>query len=228
MRRGLIILLIGIGLVLSPITAFSFAGLFESTAGLPAGSAAGVAPGQGSFLVAKRSLQDPGFAESVVYLVGHGEDGSIGLIVNRRSQLDLADTVPDLAGAPASEYRLYYGGPVDLSLVLMLVRGETVSEGLIPVADGVYISSERPVIEAALAGPGDAQELRFYLGYSGWAAGQLEFEITRDSWHVVPGDADAIFSADTGLLWDRLIDRLEPAGIQVDADPAGEDLALGE
>ena len=173
-------------------------------------------PGRGTFLVAKRSLEDPSFGQSVVYLVVHGDGGSIGLIVNRRSNLALADTVPDFAPALSTYYRLYFGGPVELSMVLMLARGEPSTEGLLPVADGISISSERPVMEAALGERDSPQELRFYLGYAGWADGQLAAEMTRGSWHVVPADPDAIFAADTVSLWERLIERLEPEGIQVE------------
>ena len=69
--------------------------------------------------------------------------------------------------------------------------------------------------------------MRFYLGYSGWAAGQLDFELERDSWHVVAADTDSIFSAKTDSLWDLLIDRLEPDGIQVDNRPSLPMLAYG-
>ena len=62
-------------------------------------------------------------------------------------------------------------------------------------------------------------ELRFYIGHSGWAAGQLDFELVRGDWHVVAADTDAIFSGETDLLWNRLIERLEPTGIQVDNRP---------
>ena len=226
MQRLIPSLLFAIAILSAPV-ADTFA---ADPAGLlpAAGSGANPAPGQGSFLVAKRSLQDPGFAETVVYLVAHGEEGSVGLIVNRPSRLDLAETVPDLAQAQIPDYRLYYGGPVELSMVLMLARGETVSEGLIHVSDDVYISSERPVMEDALAAAATAQELRFYLGYSGWSSGQLDFEIARDSWHIVPGDPDVIFAADSASLWQGFIDRLEPAGIQVDARPGAAILAMGD
>jgi putative transcriptional regulator len=87
------------------------------------------------------------------------------------------------------------------------------------VADDVYISSDRGVLEEVLAAKKPASELRFYIGYSGWAGGQLDFELERGSWHVVAADPNAVFSGDTGSLWDRLIERLEPTGIQVESRP---------
>jgi putative AlgH/UPF0301 family transcriptional regulator len=69
--------------------------------------------------------------------------------------------------------------------------------------------------------------VRFYIGHSGWAAGQLDFELERGSWHVVAADTDAIFSGKTASLWDRLIERLEPRGIQVDNRSSLPILAFG-
>ena len=187
-----------------------------------------MAPAQGTFLVATRSLEDPSFGESVVYLVTHGEDGTVSLIVNRRSQLELAETVPDLAGAESTDHRLYYGGPVELSMVMMLTRGELVSEGLFHVSDDVFISSERPVMEATLAAEATSQEMRFYIGYSGWASGQLDSEIARGSWHVVAGDPEVVFAVDSGSVWEWFIEQLEPVGIQVKAPAGAMNLALGD
>ena len=177
-------------------------------------------PGPGMFLVARRSLYDSNFGQSVVYLVEHDEDGTLGLIVNRSSDVSLSEAVPDIEDEQAAVHALYYGGPVGLPMILMLARNESTREGMAHVVDDVYISSDRRVLDEVLAAKKPGSELRFYIGYSGWAAGQLDFELARDDWHVVPADTDAIFSGDTELLWNRLIERLEPTGIQVDSRPS--------
>ena len=177
-------------------------------------------PGPGMFLVAKRALDDSHFGQSVVYLVEHDEDGTLGLIVNRSSDVSLSEAVPDIEDEQAKAHALYYGGPVGLPMILMLVRSESASVGMAHVVDDVYISSDRRVLDEVLAAKKPDSELRFYIGYSGWAAGQLDFELARDDWHVVIADTDAIFSGETGLLWNRLIERLEPTGIQVDSRPS--------
>jgi len=173
-------------------------------------------PDRGMFLVAKRALDDPHFGQSVVYLVEHGEDGTLGLIVNRSSDVSLSEAVPELEDKQATAHALHYGGPVGLPMILMLVRSELATEGMEHVANGVYISSDRRVLDEVLAAKKSANEVRFYIGHSGWAAGQLDLELERDSWHVVAADSDVIFSDKTALLWNRLIERLEPRGIQVD------------
>jgi len=172
-------------------------------------------PDRGMFLVAKRALDDPHFGQSVIYLVEHGEDGTLGLIVNRSSDVSLSEAVPDIEDKQATTHALHYGGPVGLPMILMLVRSELATEGMEHVANGVYISSDRGVLNEVLAAKKPASEVRFYIGHSGWAAGQLDFELERGSWHVVAAGTDAIFSDKTASLWDRLIERLEPRGIQV-------------
>ena len=184
-------------------------------------------PGPGMFLVAKRALDGPHFGQSVVYLVEHGEDGTLGLIVNRSSEISLSEALPDIEDKQATAHALFYGGPVGLPMILMLVRNESATEGMAYVADNVYISADRRVLDEVLAAKKPGSEVRFYIGHSGWAAGQLDFELARGSWHVVAADTDAIFSGETGSLWHRLIERLEPRGIQVDNGPSLPILAFG-
>ena len=177
-------------------------------------------PGPGMFLVAKRALGGSHFGQSVVYLVEHGEGGTVGLIVNRPSDVSLSEALPDIEDKLAAAHALYYGGPVGLPGMLMLVRSESGKEGMTHVIDDVYISSDRRVLDEALAAEKPDNELRFYLGHSGWAPGQLDFELLRGSWHVVAADTDAVFSGEPGSLWNKLIEQLEPMGIQVDNRPS--------
>ena len=184
-------------------------------------------PGPGMFLVASRTLYDPHFGESVVYLIEHGEDGTLGLIVNRSSDISLSEAIPDLEDKQATAHRLYYGGPVGLSMLFMLLRSETPTEGMAHVADDVYISTDRQVLDEALATGKPGSELHFYIGHSGWGSGQLDFELAQGSWHVVKADTDAIFSDETNSLWNRLIEQLEPMGIEVNNRPSLPTLVLG-
>lgn len=177
-------------------------------------------PGPGMFLVAKRTLHDSHFGQSVVYLIEHGQHGTLGLIVNRSSDIRLSEAIPDIEDKQATAHTIYYGGPVGIPMILMLVRSKIATQGMTHVVDDVYISSDRRVLDRVLAAKKIDSELRFYIGHSGWAAGQLDFELLRDDWYVVEADTDAIFSDDTDSLWSRLIERLEPTGIRVDNQPS--------
>lgn len=178
------------------------------------------------FLVARRSLDDPHFGRSVVYLVSHDEDGTLGLIVNRPGNFSLSEALPEIEDPQATEHALYYGGPVALSVILMLLRGESALEGMTQVVDDIYIGSERRLLDEIIAAKKPASEVRFYIGHAGWAAGQLDFELERGGWHVVKADTEAIFSSDARSLWERLIEQLEPEGIQANSRPSPADLKL--
>ena len=96
----------------------------------------------------------------------------------------------------------------------MLLRGEPEKEGIAHVAGEISFSSSRQVLDRMLVSGKPSNEVHFHIGHSGWAPGQLRFEIVHGSWHVVDANADAIFSGDVDLLWARLIEELEPLGIQ--------------
>ena len=172
-------------------------------------------PAPGTFLVARRALDGTYFGQTVIYLVEHDAQGSLGLIVNRSSEIRLNDALADIDAEQAAAHRLYYGGPVEPAKILMLLRGQSADKGMALVAGSVYFSTDREVLDAALAAGNTASELRLYLGYSGWAAGQLYYELKRGSWFVVSASADAVFGDDSDSLWQRLIERLEPEGIEV-------------
>lgn len=177
-----------------------------------------VGPAPGMFLVARRTLQDSHFRQSVVYLLEHDKHGTAGLIVNRPSHIRLSEAVAEIDEAAASRHALYYGGPVGVSQITMLLRNEAAAPLLTPVDGDVFVSANRQVLERLLAAGKPQNELHFYLGHAGWAPGQLDFELVHKHWHLVTGDADAIFASDIDSLWKRLIQRLEPLGIQVKAD----------
>jgi putative transcriptional regulator len=212
-------ILIAVGLALAVLQAgATFAGVSPFVAAsiapdLPRAAAGKPAPGM--FLVSKRALGGTYFGETVIYLVEHDEQGTLGLIVNRSSNIRLADALPDIEQPLAARHRLYSGGPVEPAMIMMLLRGESAAQGMAHVAGRVYVSADRRVLDAALEAGRQASEFRLYIGYSGWSAGQLDAELERGSWHVVTADPDAVFSEESDSLWEWLIERLEPEGIEV-------------
>jgi putative AlgH/UPF0301 family transcriptional regulator len=87
------------------------------------------------------------------------------------------------------------------------------------IAGDIYFSDSRQTLEDMLASKMPASELHFYLGYASWTTGQLAVELARGSWHLVKADADAVFGAANEDLWERMINKLEPNGIEVQLDP---------
>ena len=173
-------------------------------------------PAPGLFLVSSRNLTDPHFSRTVVYLVAHGENGSLGLIINRPSEIRLTEAVSDIEGEAGDAHALYYGGPVKYSMLTMLVRSETENPLVLHVADDVFFSHDRRVLDRLLAERKPPGSLRFYMGHAGWVAGQLQQEIDHGDWYVVEGDPAAIFSTRPTSIWNRLIEKLDPGGLYVE------------
>ena len=165
-------------------------------------------PAKGRFLVAVRGLPDPNFAQTVILLTKYSEEGAMGLIVNRATDIGLAGLLT-LEGVEKRAETIYVGGPVEKSGVLLLARSETPLEKSEQIVGDVYLSANRDLLEEYIAGPHGDESFRLYAGYSGWAAGQLDFEMARGSWHVFPADADTVFSTRPSKLWQQWIDRTE-------------------
>lgn len=171
-------------------------------------------PAAGAFLIARRELASPAFFQSVVLLLRHDASGSFGVIVNRRTRFRLHDLLPELESAAAAR-PVFIGGPVAPQALVMLMRREKPAAGIERVTDEISFSAERKVLEALIARHKPVADLRFYIGYAGWGAGQLDAELTRGSWYVVKAAVDAVFSDDEENLWERLIDKLDPPGIRI-------------
>ena len=165
--------------------------------------------GAGKILVASRDLPDPNFAKSVVLLVQYDEGGVVGLIVNRRSKVPVSRVLDDVAGAKDRPDPIYAGGPVGKTGILALLRSHDKPEDSKRVFGDVYLISSKELLEKTLASPAASGVFHVYLGYAGWATGQLEHEVDLGAWYIFHGDAAAVFDSDPDTLWSRLIRETE-------------------
>jgi putative transcriptional regulator len=157
------------------------------------------------------------FTESVIVLVDHGAHGDLGLIVNRPLASSLAELLPDIEGAQGHHEPAFFGGPVAPGQMLLLVRAARPPAGSAPVLDGVSVSGSRDTLRALLEHPASGDELRAYVGYAGWAPGQLAEEIARGDWLVAPGDAASVFTDEPATLWQTLLKKHQ--AIEVERSP---------
>jgi putative transcriptional regulator len=160
-------------------------------------------PGPGMLLVADRELADPNFARTVVLLIDYNEHGALGLIINRRTEFELGEILPESEGIDGDASLVFEGGPVERGGLLLLVRADVAPERTEHVFDDVYFGRDRGLLEWLLQGE-HRPRFRAYVGYAGWAAGQLDGEIERGGWHLVPAQADSVFSPRPGGLWQLL------------------------
>jgi putative transcriptional regulator len=184
-----------------------------SVAGLCGALAAGAQPapdlGIGKVLVAKRDAADSAFAETVILVVRYTQGGTVGLMLNRRTAVPVARALDPLKDASGRTEPVFAGGPVELPNVLALLRSNVVPEGAEHVTGKVYLVPTAPLLQKTLATRPDAADFRVYLGYCGWAPGQLENEASRGFWRVLNGSADIVFDTEPETLWSRLIERAE-------------------
>jgi len=167
---------------------------------------------KGKLLVAMPVLRDPNFLQTVVLLCEHGPDGSLGVVVNRPTGIEVSSLInessdfslgqTDLSGAG----QIYNGGPVGRSGMLILYRGDAAPKGLGILKD-VYLLTDLD----ALAIPerlGPDGKVRCYLGYAGWESGQLEAEIQSGAWRLMQGDSRLIFDTDPATVWQEMMRRM--------------------
>ena len=161
----------------------------------------------GRFLVAEEQVLDPSFARSVVLLIAYGPDGAMGVIVNRPAAVTLAEVLPSLPSLAERSDRIYFGGPVERDALLLLVRSDEPPDELEPVFGDVYAGSSARTLARLIGAGYDERRLRGYAGYAGWGPGQLDNEVARGDWSIVPAAASQIFDPNPDGLWKRLIER---------------------
>ncbi len=196
---------LGILLLLSATA--SYTAIMDSRAAAPPKN---LAPAKGTFLVASPRMADPRFSYSVILLLEHGEDGSLGLIINKATKIPLSRILPDLDVGGNDEHKLYLGGPVGRDLLIYLTRREEPPERSSHLMNDVYFGGDKVVLEQLLKEKKDDNELRLFSGHSGWAPGQLASELARKDWKVLPADPYTVFERDLDRLWLDLIESLRP------------------
>jgi putative transcriptional regulator len=150
-------------------------------------------------------MQDPNFAQTVVLLIDYDAQGAFGLIIDRPTRHTLAELWPEIAGLEV--HRIYFGGPVFPNRLLFLLRSDDAPPEMRRVMRGVHLGSDELTLKR-ISAKGE-EEFRTYAGYSGWGPGQLDSEIVRGDWHIVPGERRFIFDPKPDGVWDELIQRVD-------------------
>lgn len=160
----------------------------------------------GILLVARPDMADPNFRETVVAVTRAPDGSTLGVILNRPTEKQLADLMPDWGGAGRFRQPLYAGGPVMQQVVVAMFAAERApKEAAFPMLPGIYLSMHPRNIEALLSRP--AERVRLFAGFSGWAPRQLEAEMVSGSWYAVRATEAVLFRKDTASLWRELVDQ---------------------
>jgi putative transcriptional regulator len=176
--------------------------LIAAALALAAHVAVAQAPAGGFFLVAKPSILDPNFSRTVVLVTTAPDGAAVGVILNRPTKRSLAEILPGNERLARFTEPLHFGGPVEPGGLFAVFRGTADPGTSFPVIDDVRLALQPAMVEQLLLKPPEA--LRLFVGYAGWAPGQLDNELARGDWWTLKADVDSIFRKDTGTLWDDL------------------------
>jgi putative transcriptional regulator len=161
---------------------------------------------KGSILISEPFIEDPNFKRSVVLLVEHNEEGSVGFVLNQRTDLAVNMVMEELSSVTTS---LFQGGPVEQDRLNYIHTREDI-EGSDEILPGIYFGGQFEHILTALdQGIYNTKEFKFFIGYSGWAPGQLASEIEEKSWIVASLNSQDIIDHDLieNDLWKKAIQR---------------------
>ena len=162
--------------------------------------------GKGVFLVADPRMDGPYFSNSVVLLLEYDQTGAFGVIVNRPTDIPLAQIVPDIKGVEKLKGNMFVGGPVAINHPVMLLRTDKKPEKVdSSVMDGVYYITEHKQMIDIIERMKPEDTVRVYAGYAGWFPGQLEAEVERGGWVVLKADPYTVFEKNPAAIWEDLI-----------------------
>ena len=165
--------------------------------------------GKGSLLIANPVLPDPNFSRTVILLCNHNDQGSFGLVINRSTQLKAPDLFSSIDILKSYNAKIYIGGPVSQSMVFYLYRSAKDVIDLDKICSGVYLGSNLETLESLYLDIGNPGEnIRFYLGYSGWSGGQLDGEMEQNSWLVQNANEKLVFLDSEELIWLKAVNSL--------------------
>jgi len=157
----------------------------------------------GQLLVAGPALIDPNFRRTVVLVGDHGEEGAMGVVLNRPSETDVDEAVPPLADLEGVDELVYVGGPVQPQAVVVLGDfAEPERAGVLVLGSIGFLPGEVDPDEI-----GDLARARVFAGYAGWGPGQLEGELEEGSWIVEPALPDDVFTETPDQLWSDVLRR---------------------
>lgn len=165
-------------------------------------------PAKGSVLISEPFLQDVYFQRSVVLLVEHNPDGSMGFVLNKKLELTVNTFFPELSDLPAIP--IYLGGPVSADKLFFI---HTLGDLIIPdaekISDTLYFDGDFNALKRYIMnGHPTEGKVRFFLGYSGWTKDQLHNEISQNSWVVSHEQSNTLLRSDGEAFWKNSLSRL--------------------
>ncbi len=165
-----------------------------------------IKPARGRLLLSEPFMGDFYFGRSVVLLAEHNEEGSFGVIMNKPVTASFNEVLKDF---PSFDATVYLGGPVESnSLFYIHTIGENL-EGATEIMKGLYWGGDIEMLkEMILLKTIQPQDIRFFIGYSGWGANQLDAELKRNSWVITRASRSRLMKMNPMNMWENLLDNM--------------------
>jgi len=160
---------------------------------------------KGQLLLAAPTLRDPNFARTVVLVGAHSEDGAMGVVLNRPSDVTVAEAVPQLQEAVGGEEPVYVGGPVQPTSIVVLAEFREPSDAGLLVLGTIGFPSADADLETLAGTTGRG---RVFAGYAGWSAEQLDAELEGGDWIPHEAAAEDVFTEAPAELWSVILTRM--------------------
>jgi len=165
-------------------------------------------PPNGLFLIARPGLEDPNFRQTVVLVTQARDYSTVGVIINRPSDLKLERLLRDDPLGARYTDAVFFGGPVMPQVIVALFRSESAPQAAaFHVLKDLYLSLHPQNLRRLLESSG--ARYRLYAGFAGWAPQQLQSEMQRNGWYVLPADLETIFRKNMDGVWQELVQRAE-------------------
>ena len=162
---------------------------------------------RGRYLIAGRHLKDPNFFRTVVLVVEHNDAGSMGLVLNRPTAVQVRKALAGHFELPEASAPVYFGGPVEPLALFLLHNAAEQAGGELPVLPGLFVGANAEVFEKIVTtAAATGAKYKVFAGCAGWGPGQLEGELARGDWLTAPADPESVFHDDPYAQWERLMD----------------------
>jgi len=179
------------------------------------------------FLVASRNMPDPVFQQSVILMLPGDEPPLVaGVIINKPTDVTLSNLFKQPLAPENRNQKVYFGGPVELTTPLLLIRTSRPPKQAIKLRDNVYGIADASTIAADLQDPHYANDTRLSLGRAQWAQEQLRGELLEGAWTVVPLRTDLLFDRDAAKVWPILSQHEHVREINARCPDSNRSLAL--
>jgi len=160
----------------------------------------------GQVLIAEPFMGDSNFKRCVICLCEHSEEGSMGFILNRPLNLSLTDLIADMPGE--EKFKVYYGGPVATDTIHYIHNLGELLDNSVKIKSGVYWGGDYEKLKFLIdKGLVNKNNIRFYIGYSGWSSGQLMEEMETGTWVPSELHANYVFKTRPYQLWKQVMDH---------------------